>query len=93
MLLRGRPVLIVGAIFFLLAWAIADGYMKFGKDNYSCFPRKSWYYSTPQQRFLQIGRLNLYYQPFAYGCQKDQQYDPTQYEIKNGQLVPKGLTE
>lgn len=70
-------------------WGIADGYIRWHKDNYDCMPRKWFYYSVPQQRIFSAGPVQFYYQPISWGCDKDHQYNPKQYEVRYGQIVPR----
>ncbi len=64
------------------------GLINLGKDDYACSTGRHWYNEVGKQRWLAIGKLNLYYQPVTYGCESADRYDPSRYRIQNGLLVP-----
>lgn len=87
MFLKGRLALVViGGSFFLLAWAMSQGLIKWGKDNYSCYYGRGFYRAVAAQRWMSIGKIQLYYQPITWGCEPDARYDPKQYKMENGVL-------
>lgn len=89
MFLKGRLALVViGGFFFFLALGISQGLIKWGKDDYSCYHGRGFYDAVSAQRWMSLGKIQLYYQPKTWGCKSEERYDPRQYKMEGGLLTP-----
>jgi hypothetical protein len=68
---------------------VYTGMLGWHKDTYACLGKKWWYAAVPKQQALQMGVVRFYYQPYTFGCPEDNRYDPTKYEVKYGEIVPR----
>ena len=87
-LVSGRVIILLLILFVGFGWAIGNGFVRWEKDPYKCAEGK-WFQSVvPQQRLMTIGALHLYYQPVSWDCREEAKYDPKQYHMVDGLLVP-----
>jgi hypothetical protein len=76
--------LFVGLVGVVLQY---NGLLDFKGDGYQCLGGRR-YYGLEQQRLLAVGSVSVYYHPLAFGCQEDHRYQPGQWHVENGVLVP-----
>jgi hypothetical protein len=74
---------------FISLWQYGNGYLTIGRDKYACYGGRHWYKQVDKQRLIAVGPVNWYYQPWTWGCPDDHRYSSQQYDIKDGQLIPK----
>ncbi len=85
---KGFFLAVLVAALFVSMWQYGNGYLTVGRDKYNCFGGRHWYKAVDKQRLLSIGPANWYYQPWTWGCDSDHRYDPKQYVVQDGQLIP-----
>jgi hypothetical protein len=88
-LMSGRSVVTILIIILGLAYMVMlqDDLITIKADDYACSTGRHWYAVGAKQRFFAVGRLNLFYQPIAFGCEIGDRYQPSQYHMLNGVLV------
>ncbi len=84
-----RVAIIVAALTLALGWGWGNNLVTWEKPAYSCFDGRHIIAAGAPVTWMQIGNLQLKYQPYAFDCDKDHQYDPKRYVEVNGLLQPK----
>lgn len=87
-LISGRIIIVLIALCLGLGLMIANGLVRWETDSYKCYYAKGYQAVVPLQRLATIGKLHIYYQPLSWDCPDDQKYDPHEYKMQNGVLVP-----
>lgn len=87
-LISGRLVIIVIIICVALGWSIANGLVTWNASDHACYGGKSIQPVGKPLHWLWVGKLQLSYQPWQWDCDKDHAYDPKQYHVVDGVLVP-----
>ena len=88
-LVSGKVIMLLLAVFVAFGWSMASGLVKYGPSNYECYEGKSVQPVGPPQRWLWVGKVQLYYQPWEWSCDLDHRYDPGMYRVQDGLLAPK----
>lgn len=86
-LVSGRVIIVLLLLFVGFGWALGNGYVSWSKPTYECFGGKGLTPVGDKVDWLWIGRLEIKYQPYKWGCDKDHQYDPAIYKVVAGMLV------
>jgi hypothetical protein len=87
-LISGKVLLLLLAVFITLGMSLASGLVSYGSSPFACYGGKSFQAVGSPVPWLWVGKLRLKYQPVEWGCDKDHQYDPSQYKVVDGILQP-----